>query len=63
MEKEVVRVWFCNRRQKEKRINPPGTLDSPTGSSGGNGAGNLSWLPPIPTNLQHYAQMPSIKPE
>ncbi|KAJ6223039.1 hypothetical protein RDWZM_001584 [Blomia tropicalis] len=24
MEKEVVRVWFCNRRQKEKRINPPG---------------------------------------
>lgn len=25
MEKEVVRVWFCNRRQKEKRINPPGT--------------------------------------
>ncbi|KAH8308097.1 hypothetical protein KR059_006299 [Drosophila kikkawai] len=29
MEKEVVRVWFCNRRQKEKRINP--SLDSPTG--------------------------------
>lgn len=23
MEKEVVRVWFCNRRQKEKRINCP----------------------------------------
>lgn len=23
MEKEVVRVWFCNRRQKQKRINPP----------------------------------------
>uniref|UniRef100_A0A8C2KEY2 POU domain, class 2, transcription factor 1 n=1 Tax=Cyprinus carpio TaxID=7962 RepID=A0A8C2KEY2_CYPCA len=30
MEKEVVRVWFCNRRQKEKRINPP----SSGGSSG-----------------------------
>ncbi|XP_030564965.1 protein nubbin [Drosophila novamexicana] len=30
MEKEVVRVWFCNRRQKEKRINP--SLDSPTGA-------------------------------
>ncbi|CAM9214356.1 unnamed protein product, partial [Lampetra planeri] len=30
MEKEVIRVWFCNRRQKEKRINPPST-----GSSGG----------------------------
>ena len=26
MEKEVVRVWFCNRRQKAKRINPPGTF-------------------------------------
>lgn len=23
IEKEVVRVWFCNRRQKQKRINPP----------------------------------------
>ena len=22
MEKEVVRVWFCNRRQKEKRVSP-----------------------------------------
>lgn len=32
MEKEVVRVWFCNRRQKEKRINPPTGEgdDSPT---------------------------------
>ena len=28
MEKEVVRVWFCNRRQKEKRINPPSTLSA-----------------------------------
>uniref|UniRef100_A0A8D0HGI6 POU domain protein n=1 Tax=Sphenodon punctatus TaxID=8508 RepID=A0A8D0HGI6_SPHPU len=25
MEKEVIRVWFCNRRQKEKRINPCST--------------------------------------
>ncbi|XP_072300808.1 POU domain, class 2, transcription factor 1b isoform X17 [Eucyclogobius newberryi] len=30
MEKEVIRVWFCNRRQKEKRINPPSS-----GSNGG----------------------------
>ncbi|XP_073722425.1 POU domain, class 2, transcription factor 1a isoform X2 [Misgurnus anguillicaudatus] len=29
MEKEVVRVWFCNRRQKEKRINPPSSSASP----------------------------------
>ncbi|KAG8226842.1 hypothetical protein J437_LFUL004083 [Ladona fulva] len=38
MEKEVVRVWFCNRRQKEKRINPPNaSIGSPTPicSSGG----------------------------
>ncbi|XP_047986429.1 silk gland factor 3 [Leguminivora glycinivorella] len=26
LEKEVVRVWFCNRRQKEKRMTPPNTL-------------------------------------
>ncbi|XP_064471239.1 POU domain, class 2, transcription factor 3-like [Ornithodoros turicata] len=38
MEKEVVRVWFCNRRQKEKRINPPPGAPSggsPTPSMGG----------------------------
>ena len=23
LDKEVVRVWFCNRRQKEKRMTPP----------------------------------------
>ncbi|XP_078389573.1 POU domain, class 2, transcription factor 3 isoform X4 [Cetorhinus maximus] len=35
MEKEVVRVWFCNRRQKEKRINYPITpsIKSPMYSS------------------------------
>lgn len=71
MEKEVVRVWFCNRRQKEKRINPPGPLDSPTGGHGGNGiggsagsggsSGNMSWLPPMgAVNLPtHYASMGS----
>ncbi|XP_021963860.1 protein nubbin isoform X6 [Folsomia candida] len=34
MEKEVIRVWFCNRRrQKEKRINPPSAgMGSPLGS-------------------------------
>lgn len=60
MEKEVVRVWFCNRRQKEKRINPPGTLDSPTGGSSGGGGGgsSMSWLPPMGSTMPpHYASM------
>uniref|UniRef100_A0A8C5DX90 Homeobox domain-containing protein n=1 Tax=Gouania willdenowi TaxID=441366 RepID=A0A8C5DX90_GOUWI len=36
MEKEVVRVWFCNRRQKEKRMTPPGgASDACVGRSGG----------------------------
>ncbi|KAK2726629.1 POU domain protein 2-like [Artemia franciscana] len=34
MEKEVVRVWFCNRRQKEKRINPPTCSSSSTTLTG-----------------------------
>lgn len=39
MEKEVVRVWFCNRRQKEKRINPPAAaLGSPCSVGNGNNA-------------------------
>lgn len=50
MEKEVVRVWFCNRRQKEKRINPPSSsankaLYSPSKtmvSSGGSMVSNVA---------------------
>ncbi|XP_044256090.1 POU domain protein 2-like [Tribolium madens] len=39
MEKEVVRVWFCNRRQKEKRINPPAAaMGSPCSAGNPNGA-------------------------
>ncbi|XP_035266084.1 POU domain, class 2, transcription factor 1-like isoform X9 [Anguilla anguilla] len=37
MEKEVIRVWFCNRRQKEKRINPPSSS-----------AGKTIYSPPTP---------------
>lgn len=43
MEKEVIRVWFCNRRQKEKRINPP--------SSGGAGSSPIKAVFPSPTSL------------
>lgn len=39
MEKEVVRVWFCNRRQKEKRINPPAAaMGSPVSAGNSNSA-------------------------
>lgn len=38
MEKEVVRVWYCNRRQKEKRINP-NESESPTESLNGSSSG------------------------
>lgn len=34
IDKEVVRVWFCNRRQKEKRTIPGMNPDSPTDSLG-----------------------------
>ncbi|VVD03291.1 unnamed protein product, partial [Leptidea sinapis] len=48
MEKEVVRVWFCNRRQKEKRINPPA-------GEGGAGAASPggSLLPALAHSLSH----------
>ena len=41
LEKEVVRVWFCNRRQKEKRMTPLVTMstqDGMTSDEVGNGA-------------------------
>ncbi|XP_071659332.1 POU domain, class 2, transcription factor 2-like [Patagioenas fasciata] len=41
MEKEVIRVWFCNRRQKEKRINP-------CGGAGGAPTPPLGKAPPYP---------------
>lgn len=41
MEKEVVRVWFCNRRQKEKRINPPPAAIGSPCSVGGNANGAM----------------------
>ncbi|KAH9640028.1 hypothetical protein HF086_008123 [Spodoptera exigua] len=45
MEKEVVRVWFCNRRQKEKRINPPaGEGRGGAGARGARGRGGAGAL-------------------
>jgi POU domain transcription factor, class 2 len=56
MEKEVVRVWYCNRRQKEKRINPSES-ESPTESLNGSSSGmfGMSSLSPhfSPSGNQH----------
>nr|CAC34943.1 Oct-1L [Mus musculus] len=50
MEKEVIRVWFCNRRQKEKRIDPP--------SSGGTSSSPIKAIFPSPASL--VATTPSL---
>ena len=53
LEKEVVRVWFCNRRQKEKRMTPPAgvgpngeilMMGSNSGSESPTGAGSSGYL-------------------
>uniref|UniRef100_A0A9J8AFG7 POU domain protein n=1 Tax=Cyprinus carpio carpio TaxID=630221 RepID=A0A9J8AFG7_CYPCA len=49
MEKEVVRVWFCNRRQKEKRINPP--------SSGGSGTSTLTVSPVVSLSSSNISNL------
>ncbi|XP_047513599.1 silk gland factor 3-like isoform X2 [Pieris napi] len=49
MEKEVVRVWFCNRRQKEKRINPPAGESGPGGAS----SPNSGLMPVLAHGLSH----------
>lgn len=75
MEKEVVRVWFCNRRQKEKRINPPtSSMGSPNSQlSNGNGvmfaaalansfAGGPLALVTAPSHYSHQ-QLANLKQE
>lgn len=55
MEKEVVRVWFCNRRQKEKRINPPNSMDGPSSPASGNGS--MFMMP----HMNHYGLSAGLK--
>ena len=62
MEKEVVRVWFCNRRQKEKRMNPNSNLSpisspKPSGLYSTSSGNSLTPTPPsnIPVNFQSYS--------
>lgn len=54
MEKEVVRVWYCNRRQKEKRVNPTDS-DSPTESLSSSGGmfGISSLSPSFSPSVKH----------
>ena len=62
MEKEVVRVWFCNRRQKEKRMNPS-TNYSPSGSpSPGPFTGSQSLTPTPPSSGSSMPPFASYSP-
>ncbi|KAM7374701.1 hypothetical protein PAMP_007345 [Pampus punctatissimus] len=54
MEKEVVRVWFCNRRQKEKRIYCPASASrsySPLASVSSNSSPNSASREASPNSL------------
>ncbi|EGT32759.1 hypothetical protein CAEBREN_17987 [Caenorhabditis brenneri] len=61
LEKEVVRVWFCNRRQKEKRI-APNQYDGPHPMATINGYPmGTADLFPYSAVVSHYAQQsPSL---
>ena len=57
-----MRVWFCNRRQKEKRMNPnlnlgPDSSPKPSGLYSTSSGNSLTPTPPsnIPTNFQSYS--------
>lgn len=64
MEKEVVRVWFCNRRQKEKRINPPlNSSGTPTSGSGSSPtAFPLLSMAPSSLNISSSRSTPTSSP-
>jgi class 3 POU domain transcription factor len=50
LEKEVVRVWFCNRRQKEKRMTPP----MPNGPNSSPLRGGMGDYPGMEQQQQHH---------
>lgn len=56
LEKEVVRVWFCNRRQKEKRMTPP--VLGPNGEQIPNNASPGQQMTPTPGD---YIQPRSVE--
>ena len=69
LEKEVVRVWFCNRRQKEKRLNPnssdsPGSSPIPGMNSTSSSPNSLTPTPPLsltPTASHPYHSLPPYR--
>ncbi|KAJ7304981.1 hypothetical protein JRQ81_010715 [Phrynocephalus forsythii] len=65
MEKEVVRVWFCNRRQKEKRISCP--VPSPIKAPLYNSrlvstSGSLGPLSVTPVHSTMHGAAPAVPP-
>ncbi|XP_009324568.1 PREDICTED: POU domain, class 3, transcription factor 3, partial [Pygoscelis adeliae] len=59
LEKEVVRVWFCNRRQKEKRMTPPGIQQqTPDDVSSQVGTVNSDTPPPHHGLQTSFARVP-----
>ncbi len=68
LEKEVVRVWFCNRRQKEKRMTPPNNQGSISGGESGGESDSLvsshgmSLHQPVITTLSSHMQGSASSP-
>ena len=62
MEKEVIRVWFCNRRQKEKRINPPSSFSSMQMMNQINIATATGTVTPAPTLINMSTPGVSVTP-
>uniref|UniRef100_A0A8D2PDI1 POU domain protein n=1 Tax=Zosterops lateralis melanops TaxID=1220523 RepID=A0A8D2PDI1_ZOSLA len=58
MEKEVVRVWFCNRRQKEKRISCP--MPSPIKSPIYNSRLVRGWDRPLGWDLKNLSRINGV---
>ena len=58
MEKEVIRVWFCNRRQKEKRINPPASGALSDSNPGSPDPGSPSPMTQIPMSMAFNSMAP-----
>ncbi|XP_041963845.1 POU domain, class 2, transcription factor 2 isoform X2 [Alosa sapidissima] len=59
MEKEVVRVWFCNRRQKEKRVSPSSATSPLPGHAPNATTHKLPCYSPLMMTTQGLTQPPT----